>query len=460
MSETEAQQHRYQVFETRDGFLVDGGPGRAPVRVTHRATCWQVEGSSQQLRFGLFQVSGVADAAARLALGAWQPRADSRAPTFRIRDWAVQRAARAMAHLTAEQSRRLLPRTDSAVLGVQRAIFAATFGAGALALDERFYRLAAPFVISDVCCYRAAAIGVRNLGEAGCSLSVGWHEPGCAGRERGRCTCTVSVEQAVERLKDWRGLFSPTGHAYTSLNRTLMNLPGGVPHHVVCNLAGITLERPVTDRVEFTVVALGASDSRRVNRQVFLRAERGQIERALRRVGAAIRTPLDSRRTRDLITLVHYLADYPEAHTGNLGGLAHQAIRWHRDQPLRQLKELVELYGGDQPVAQPPIPLPTRPGIRFLGRIREICLEGGEMRHCIATYAGEALAGQCFLFHIERRGEVASAAVDLCGRVRQAYGPGNCRNAAARWGERVLREWGRGFPAPAASSVEDDGIPF
>src|SRR5207244_2666816 len=35
--------HRYRVFQTDDSFLIDGGPGRAPVRVTHGGTCWVVE---------------------------------------------------------------------------------------------------------------------------------------------------------------------------------------------------------------------------------------------------------------------------------------------------------------------------------------------------------------------------------------------------------------------------------
>ena len=36
----------------------------------------------------------------------------------------------------------------------------------------------------------------------------------------------------LERLRDWKALFADTGHSYRSLNRTLMNLPGGVPHRL------------------------------------------------------------------------------------------------------------------------------------------------------------------------------------------------------------------------------------
>jgi hypothetical protein len=456
-------QHRYRVFETGDGFLIDGGPGRAPVRVTHGGTCWLVEGGQTQTRFGLCQVVGVAAAAAALALAAWQPHPGSRAPEHVLRDWACRQAARAMAHLVAGQARRLLPRTDPTVLAVQRAIFAATFGVGPLALDETFYRLATPYMLSDICNYRAAAIAARNLCEPWGASVFGRHAAGRGAEDGMECTCTLSVARAAEELKSWRGLFAPTGQPYTSLNRTLMNLPGGVSHHLVCKLGRIHLERPVTDRVELAVLALSADYPHTVNQAVFQRADRGQVERALRRVAAAIRTPLTSRRTKDLRTLVGYLADCPERHEGNLGGLADRTIRWHRDTHARQIDELVAEH-GDHPVALPPVPLPDQPGLRFLGRISDICLEGREMRHCIASYASKALAGECVLFHVEHRGEVASVEVDRRGRVLQAYGPGDCRNAAARWGERKLREWGRTFPAPAGvpagAADADDDIPF
>jgi hypothetical protein len=457
--------HRYRIFETGDGFLIDGGTGRAPVRVTHGGTCWLVEGGPDQRRFGLCQITGVADAAAGLALAAWHPRPGSSAPEQMIRTWACQQTARAMAHLVAGQANRLLPRTDQAVLYVQRAVFAATFGVGSLILDEAFYRAADPYVISDISKYRAAAIVARNLCEPWGPCTFGRHGSSCGLWVGQDCTCTIPVPRAVEYLKNWRDLLSPTGKPYTSLNRTLMNLPGGVSHHLVCNLARIQLERPVTDRVEFTVVALSADYPRTVNQPVFQRADREQIERALRRVAAALHTPLTSRRTRDLRTLIGYVADYPEHHDGTLSGLADRAIRWHRQIRDREVEDLLAEYGGDHPVTQPPIPLPDVPGIRFLGRVSDLCLEGREMRHCIASYAGKALAGDCFLFHVEHRGEVASVEVDRRGRVLQAYGPEDRRNAAARWGEQMLRKWGRTFPitatvAPEGEDQETDGIPF
>jgi hypothetical protein len=39
----------------------------------------------------------------------------------------------------------------------------------------------------------------------------------------------LSVDEALGMMEGWHGLFSPTGIPYRSLDRTLMNQPGGVP---------------------------------------------------------------------------------------------------------------------------------------------------------------------------------------------------------------------------------------
>jgi hypothetical protein len=87
-----------------------------------------------------------------------------------------------------------------------------------------------------------------------------------------------------------------------------------------------------------------------------------------------------------------------------------------------------------------------------------------EMKHCIASYAERAVNGNCYLFHIEHGDETASIEVDYLGRVLQAQGPRNKRNAATRWGTRALRKWGGGFPSDVQSpellpmGIED--LPF
>jgi hypothetical protein len=60
------------------------------------------------------------------------------------------------------------------------------------------------------------------------------------------------------------------------------------------------------------------------------------------------------------------------------------------------------------------------------------------MDNCVASYARQAVAGQCYLFHIERAGETGSVEVGVDGRIRQAFGPYNRRNTAATWAKQIL----------------------
>jgi len=88
------------------------------------------------------------------------------------------------------------------------------------------------------------------------------------------------------------------------------------------------------------------------------------------------------------------------------------------------------------------------------------------MENCVASYAQRAVRGSCYLFHASHNGEEATVQLDHTGRVVQAAGPRNQRNAAATWGSRVLGRWGREFPTGHASHVDfpagfdDADVPF
>jgi hypothetical protein len=281
----------------------------------------------------------------------------------------------------------------------------------------------------------------------------------------------------LARLGDWKALFADTGHAYRTLNRTLMNLPGGLPHRQVCNLRRLHLERPLENRLELLALLLYAGmraerdeslDGRADHTHVFQHAPARQIKEALRRVSAHTRTPLSTRKTSDVRQLVQFLADYPQPHTGNLVGLAERAIRWHRDRQQQQVAAMRRQYGAETLTAPPPIAPPEVPGVTFLATIGALCAEAERMQHCVATYVDLAVHGNCFLFHIVHQGEEATVEVGAEGCVRQAQGPRNQRNGAARWGKRVLNRWAAEFPPPGhghpggrrAVYVEDEDIPF
>jgi len=93
------------------------------------------------------------------------------------------------------------------------------------------------------------------------------------------------------------------------------------------------------------------------------------------------------------------------------------------------------------PTARPPFALPEVAGIRFLATVGEVVEEGQRMGHCIGNYAAAAVAGDCYLFHVDYQGDSASVEVGSDGIVRQAAGPENADNPATRWGKRQLRDW-------------------
>ena len=348
------------------------------------------------------------------------------------------------------QRLRLLAQVDPAVHQIQLIALRIAGRVPSLAQQAALYR--ERYVLNDVLRYRAAAIALAYL------QSDLWRP-------------LVRVEQAAENLSSsgmaevseppvaelldamahWRGLFSPDGRPYRSLNRTLMNLPPDVPPELVCQLSRIRLERPLVNWLELTTLMLYVSTANAappeagLNRfRIFHHATAAEIADAIRRIGTCTNRELHPRRPDDLRFAIRYLCDYPEPYHGTLGGLVDRVIRWHRRAHERQrLEEFVAWMGGpDRPTARPPIPLPAVPGVTFLATVGEVVEEGARMKHCIATHAPEAIKGRCFLFHVDYQGERASVEVSPEGEITDAEGPRNTKNAAVEWATVQLRGWG------------------
>jgi hypothetical protein len=152
------------------------------------------------------------------------------------------------------------------------------------------------------------------------------------------------------------------------------------------------------------------------------------------------------------------MIDYPEEHQGNIVGLANKSIRWHKEQHEQEIARQIDRLGYDTQTVKPPIPLPDISGVRLLDSVGAVCEEGLQMEHCVASYAREAVDGQCFLFHIDHDAGQATVEVGPDGRVVQAQGPRNQRNGAVEWGKRVLNRWGRDFPNEHAFKQETTPI--
>jgi hypothetical protein len=308
-----------------------------------------------------------------------------------------------------------------------------------LACADALYRDA--WIVRDVLQYHAAAVALAYV-------ETGLRPAGVAPE----ATDAASEAALLDALRDWRGLFSPTGRAYRTLNRTLMGAASGVPPELLCRLRRIELPRPYTDPLELTtfLLAHGAYDGVERPRvaeshlRAIARANAAQIRAAVARIAHQLELRARSRRPADLERALAILADYPEPYHGPLPGLVERALRWHRVAP--DLRAEVACLGGlSMPTRRPPVALPDDPRIVFLPTVGAVVEEGERMRHCVGSYARRAVTGSCYLFHVEYKGASATVQVDRDGRVAQACGPRNARNPATTWGSRRLGNWAMGL---------------
>jgi hypothetical protein len=469
---------RYRLHEYADGFCVEGDD-RPPVEVLFRPLGLEAfhvseTGRGERERFGFWSFGKLLEFVARGLLREWRPHDG----WYGAREWARRQTARAIARRLRESWLRLVTKADPTVLAVQKAVFAATFGDAPLAWTADLYR--DRYLVQDVVRFGAAAVAVRNAEDLTRDLaqnrllrSAPADDLRALAKRLG-LSMSFFVEPAdpspaeqVEMLLGWKDLFSDTGHAYRSLNRTLMNLPGRVPHRLVCALRFLHLERPVESRLELLAVTLyerlrrqradherGADHSR-----LFMHARAESLREAIRRVGAHQRQKLSAGRVADVKQALTFLADYPDPHNGNVVGLAERAIRWHRDRQREQIAAMLRVYGAATATVAPPVAPPA--GVRFLDTVGAICAEAEAMQHCVASYVEQAVNGSCYLFHVHHRGEDATVEVGFEGRVRQSQGPRNQSNRASAYGKRVLGRWAKRLPlrVPGVAEVGED-LPF
>jgi hypothetical protein len=294
-----------------------------------------------------------------------------------------------------------------------------------------------PYIVSDIVNYRSAAC--MGFCVDGVMIAKGVYD----------------TDEVAASMRHWKELYSDTGTPYTSLNKTLMNFPGGVPPRLAQNLRYHHLSSPITDRVKLIALtaaigdrAMDMGDHRCPNVEIIEHATREQIIEAVQLVPTNLIAgrQWNTRKPWDIQKAIVYITDYPNEHGGNVITLAHRAVRWHDEVYNRRYPANADNDVADgAEVKLPAIALPSEEGITLLKTAGEVKAEGESMRHCIRMYAQGAVDGSHFLFHIEHDGEKASVQVDSRGYVIQAYGPHNCKNKAVEWGTRVLSKWGKGL---------------
>lgn len=333
-----------------------------------------------------------------------------------LRPWASKRTAWAINKQVHSEWLRLLQGVDAEVLKLQKRVFAVAFGYEDASLLVRYPEIYVDrHLVNDILKFRAAAVAALLCGR---------------------------MVDPLGAMSDWKSMFSPTGSSYTSLNRTLMNLPGGVPPKVLSQLRRFELARPITRRVELVTAILGNCTKAKENGKIYMFAREDQIRSAIDRISRFTHRDLSWRRWKDIHFALDFMDDFPDGHVGNIVGLAEKSIRWHRDQQQEVVDKVIQQHGLEKEVANPPIPIPKEAGIRFLATISDICEEAVLMEHCVASYAVAAVNGASFLFHVDHADEMATVEVSAYGRVLQAVGPRNRDNVAAQWGRKILQRWG------------------
>lgn len=449
-----ATDSRYKLEQLPDGFIISGEDRvTTTVKLDENKLGLTVKKSGGYWDYGntvgLIEGRDLISTVARGLMDKWQPRPrgdGKKVNTQKLKSWAISKTGRALSKVIKGERLRLIEQVDPQVVAIQKSVFAAS-GKFAVELLEPHFYTKDKYYLKDVVNFRAAAMTV-----------FGGIQPD-----------DYSDKDEMAN-KDWKKLYVSRGkEVYTSLNKTLTKLPGGIPINFLANFPRLHLERPVYSRREllFQLGCVSHHEWVDINNyrdchmlsnnipHILLNASAEEITRAAKKLGDHLRTPINLRKAFEVNKVSQYIMDAAPVltHNGNLVGLMEKAIEYHRQQVWNKSG-----LPGETLTATPSIPLPTHKDIIFLDSVGKINEEGEVQHHCIASYAREAVVGKCFLFHINHGGFTASAQVSAeTKRVVQCYGPSNQTNAASTWATKELNKWAEGLKPV---DIYIDPIPF
>ena len=462
----------YAVSRSPAGFTVDH-PLRGLVTVCRSDLGFIVErrDDPQPRRVAPIDYSGLVEAVAGAALTDWRPprhpmldgvRGDLLAPLLsefepevqaNIRQRTIVRVRRSLGRRVHAAWQDLLGGFPTPIMALHRRMWGIGQLTCRVALEPAFW--ARPLLVRDVMTHRAAAIA------AACPerLLLGKPRP---------------LDRLLDTLASWPGLFSVSGHASRALRRTLAQLPGGVPPSAVLSLARLELDRALTTRLGFLVHVLPRVEIGEVtgipvlsdrytghpNLAVFDRSDEPTLRAALSETrGMLIEAGIEGSPLRAMRTMraaMAWIFDYPLAYGGDALGLVGRCRQWHQDPRRAMTPSSAVPLDPRTPLPRPPFPLPEDPRVRWLDTVAALTEEGDRMQHCVQSYAPAAVAGRCFLFHIDHEGCAATVEVDAGCRVQQANGPRNRTNVAADWARRYFSTWSRRHRIPPAPPNSDE----
>ena len=226
------------------------------------------------------------------------------------------------------------------------------------------------------------------------------------------------------------------------MNKSLDHFPTGVSYKNIGALAYAKLEKPITTRLHMiALIATCNHHHRNMHMRTVARASDKEITEACAAINYA---PTITRRSKqeEIAGAISHILDYDEAYNGDLVGLANRSREYHANMLTGHRRYKTALREVDDMTAVPhgiDLDVLREQGVTFLDSANAVIREGNHMQHCVATYAAKAVAGDCYLFHVEQGGEEATVEVGRDGRILQAYGPGDLKNDACVYGSGVLR---------------------
>jgi len=264
------------------------------------------------------------------------------------------------------------------------------------------------------------------------------------------------TEVWADRLSRWRELYCAPGSVQRSVNRTLAQFGDEASADALWGLRRVPIDAPLPSVQHLEV--LGCLGNRHPHipgppvddalQEAILRATAAELGTALVLIDEGEFDRVVFGRDPPAVRLAEVLSVVP---MDRLRTALDRRVRFQDllEEAMHALQHVLKLHAQ---TIEPPIPLPRARGVRFLATIGDILKEGVDMDHCVATRAPRALAGSCYLFHVDHEGHEATVEVGSGGAILEARGPHNVSNPAVAWASAALAVWG----APLRFSIVGD----
>lgn len=359
----------------------------------------------------------------------WHPKENTK--WLGVKNWAEEKTKISLSKRFYQYWRTLITKANPIAVQIQKSMFAATGKKELphLLKDYYFYynsHIDISYIYQDIINYRAAAIATYHI----------INDHGLYRRNGNR-----TDENLIEKLKNWMNYYSDIKVPYTSLTKTLMNLPGNIPINMLRNFSEIHLVRPVFTRSELIAhLSLGEYPKNHINSDIIYKATPKQIKAAMYNLGRIQHIELQFRKSLSIKHTIRFCLDYRERHNGNLVGLCQKSVDWHFEQQRNQYQSVLDKYDQNMKLPEPDFILPEN--FVFINTVGKLVEEGNLMQHCIASYADELINHNSgYVFHVNYKNSQATTLYYKDTKSIISYGPMNHSNEASEYSNIILSQY-------------------